>query len=507
MKRSNKQVSPARQKKRFVALARVSSREQEREGFSLDVQEEALRAYAIRSGGEIVKFYRIAETASKSAQRTTFKEMLAHARTHAAQLDGLLFYKIDRAARNLFDYVELERLEGDYDLPFISVSEPTENTAAGRLGRRMLATMASFYTERQSDDVKDGLAKRAQAGLFVGLTPYGYNNQRVNGRSLVVVDPPAAKNVQFVFDLYAFHHHTLDSLHDKLTTDGIAYTPESPAWPRSKLHTILRDRAYIGELKFKGQWLPGTHPPLIDRTVWDRVQIRLGEKTYKSHEMVFAGELIRCGSCGGVITGESITKQQTGKTYVYYRCANYTRIAGHPPVRLTEAKLDGQVVDLFRRIRQPEPVRAMFTDMLQDWAASERQECRRNGDDLLRQVTLLRQQQDELLNLRLLKQIDDDTYGRKATELRDRIAALAERTRAADAGRQEQAALASKVFELSQELERKWVGANSAEKRQLLDLVCLNFRLDDATLVGETRKPFDLLAEGLLISSSRGDRI
>ena len=32
--------------KRYVALARVSSREQEREGFSLEVQEEALSKYA-----------------------------------------------------------------------------------------------------------------------------------------------------------------------------------------------------------------------------------------------------------------------------------------------------------------------------------------------------------------------------------------------------------------------------------------------------------------------------
>ena len=31
--------------KKYVALARVSSREQEREGFSLDVQEEALQRY------------------------------------------------------------------------------------------------------------------------------------------------------------------------------------------------------------------------------------------------------------------------------------------------------------------------------------------------------------------------------------------------------------------------------------------------------------------------------
>ena len=54
---------------KFVALARVSSREQEREGFSLDVQEAARfmkkrGGYADRAGGEIVRFFRIAETAS-----------------------------------------------------------------------------------------------------------------------------------------------------------------------------------------------------------------------------------------------------------------------------------------------------------------------------------------------------------------------------------------------------------------------------------------------------------
>src|SRR5688500_13753423 len=116
--------------KRFVALARVSSREQEREGFSLDVQEKALRGFAERHGGEIVQFYRIAETASKADERKTFKLMLAYAKQNAERIDGILFYKVDRAARNLFDYVELERLESVHGIPFISVSQQTENTPA-----------------------------------------------------------------------------------------------------------------------------------------------------------------------------------------------------------------------------------------------------------------------------------------------------------------------------------------------------------------------------------------
>jgi site-specific DNA recombinase len=71
----------------------------------------------------------------------------------------------------------------------------------------------------------------------------------------------------------------------------------------------------------------------------------------------------------------------------------------------------------------------------------------------------------------------------------------------------EQAKLAAKVFELSRALEQKWVGAEYPEKRQMLDLVCLNFSLDDVSLVAEMRKPFNMLAEGPLVLSSRGDRI
>ena len=62
--------------KQFVALARVSSREQEREGFSLAVQEEALNRYAVQAGGNIVQFFRIAETASKSEEPKTFKQLI-----------------------------------------------------------------------------------------------------------------------------------------------------------------------------------------------------------------------------------------------------------------------------------------------------------------------------------------------------------------------------------------------------------------------------------------------
>jgi len=50
-------------------VARVSTREQEREGFSVEVQEDAFDRYAKQHDDEIARLFRIAETATKPQER------------------------------------------------------------------------------------------------------------------------------------------------------------------------------------------------------------------------------------------------------------------------------------------------------------------------------------------------------------------------------------------------------------------------------------------------------
>ena len=77
----NKKQAAAARAKRFVALARVSSREQEREGFQPgSAGRRRSRRYAERAGGQIAKLFRIAETASKGDERKTFRELIAYAK-------------------------------------------------------------------------------------------------------------------------------------------------------------------------------------------------------------------------------------------------------------------------------------------------------------------------------------------------------------------------------------------------------------------------------------------
>ncbi|MBX3443853.1 MAG: recombinase family protein [Planctomyces sp.] len=495
--------------KRFVALARVSSREQEREGFSLEIQEDALRRYAGQHGGEIARLFKIAETASKADERKTFRELIAYAKKHCAELDGLLVYKVDRAARNLFDFVEIERLESEYALPFICVSQPTENNPAGRMMRRTLANMASFYTEQQSVDVREGLARRVKEGWFVGLAPYGYRNIRKDGRGLVEVDPLPAANVRRIFHLYAYENLTLDGLVERVNGEGMVFRPSQPQFPRSSIHNILRDRAYIGEISHKGEWYPGRHEPLIDRATWDRVQALLGGQNYRNHALTYAGEFMTCAHCGHPISGECKTKMTKAgpRSYVYYRCARYTK-PGHPRIRVQEADLDRQVLALFDRMRvEDESVRDWFRAVLASQTRDAQAESLAQRSELQRQETLLVQQQDRLLNLRLADDIDQATFARKSTELRDRLASIKLQLDALDRSHDETAELASKVFELSQTLRQQWLTADYNAKRRILEIVCLNCTLDGTTLCPSIRKPFDVLAEGLLSENSRGDRI
>ena len=490
--------------KQYVALARVSSREQEREGFSLDVQEAALKGYAEKHGGTIIKLFRIAETASKRDERKTFKEMVSFAKKRSAELDGLLFYKVDRAARNLVDYVELERLESEYDVPFISVSQPTESNPAGRMMRRTLANMASFFTEQMAVDISQGISRRVQEGLFPGRAPYGYRNVRINGRSIVEIDQVAVANVRRIFQLYAYENCTLEGVVSKLAEEGIAFRSGKAAFSRTSIHNMLNDRAYIGEVQYRGGWYPGKHEPLIDRGTWNRVQALLGGGNQQSHTMAYAAEFMQCGHCGHQITGElKIKKTKSGpREYLYYRCTKYNK-PGHPRTRVTEADLDRQMLAIFDRMRiEDELVRDWFRAVLASQTRDSQADSLAQRAELQRQSSLLVAQQDRLLNLRIDDQIDEETFVRKQTELRDRVASIKLQLDVVDRSHDETAELALKVFELSQTLRDQWLTADYAAKRRILEIVCLNCQLIDAKLCPEIRKPFDVLVEGLLVPES-----
>ncbi len=297
--------------------------------------------------------------------------------------------------------------------------------------RRQLATIASFTTEQQSVDVREGIAKRVQSGLPPSRAPFGYRNVRRNRRSVVEIHPENGPKVQSIFRLFAYHGLSVETLVERLYEEGIFYSPSRPKFSLSKIYGLLHDRHYIGKVKFHGDWHPGVHEPLIDSQIWDRVQVLLGKKVYRSHEMLYAGELITCGFCGRPISGETKEKRTAAglRRYTYYRCARYN-VGKHPRVRVKASLLDAQVLALFEQMhRRCEPLRSWLIAVHRERLKETHGASEDKVTELKRQVSRVVSQQDELLELRIGGKIDDERFDAKQSELEGRQTHLESRSK------------------------------------------------------------------------------
>src|SRR5437588_1721681 len=89
--------------KQAVIYARVSSKEQEKEGFSIAAQLKLLKEYASAHGFTVAEEYVDVETARQSG-RAAFGEMVTYLRARPS-VRVLLGEKTDRLYRNLKDWV------------------------------------------------------------------------------------------------------------------------------------------------------------------------------------------------------------------------------------------------------------------------------------------------------------------------------------------------------------------------------------------------------------------
>ena len=76
--------------------------------------------------------------------------------------------------------------------------------------------------------------------------------------------------------------------------------------------------------------------------------------------------------------------------------------------------------------------------------------------------------------MRLAGEIDEATFARKHTEMRDQLASIKVRLDMLDRSQDETADLAARVFELSETICQQWLTADYTAKRRMLEIVFLN---------------------------------
>ena len=465
-----------------------------------------MQRLAEQYGGTIDRLFKIAETASRRDERKTFQEFKTFVKRNAKRLSGMLFVKVDRAARNLRDWADLEQLSEEIGVPLFFPDQPAGDTPAGKMQRRMSAVFASYQTDQQAVDIRGGHKRRIESGLPLGRQ-FGIRLVRVNGRSIVEHDPINAPKVNAHFRVVCVSGPHPGDADQRALRQGIIYTDRSPKFAKSTLHRILHNRIYIGDIQYQGQWYPGKFEPLIDRATFQQVDDKFGTdfKVYHSPELTFAGSIITCGHCGHAVTGEKKFKHSpdgTKREYSYYRCTHYAE-AGHPRIRLSEKQVDEQLIAFFDTLRfQDAKFRDWFIDFIKAKAHAGYDQDREHQRELTRQREQISIKLQTLLDLRMDGEITADEYARKRQELYERQSAIALQLQVSDRDGREIADLAVKAFELSQSLTERWIRSKYNAKRTILGIMLKTVRLNSGNLEFTPRKPFDLLRDVKLVPLS-----
>lgn len=293
-----------------VIFARVSSREQEETGYSLDSQEKFLHQYAARQGFEVVRVFRVTESASGQTVRRHYSEMFAY--LEKERIPIVLCEKTDRLTRNAKDSVSVsDWVEQDSKRAIHLVKEniiiDKENKAHEKLMWDIKASVARFYTNNLSEEVKKGQKEKVEQGHLPTKPPLGYMTVGEKGRKVHKIDNEKAHYIREMFELYATGNHTTRGLVSEMFKRGLR-TRAGRKLGKSCLHKLLSNPFYYGEFYWKDELHKGAHEPLVSMELFNLVQARLNRPVaslyYTKHLPVFKGK-ISCGACGHTITWEN----------------------------------------------------------------------------------------------------------------------------------------------------------------------------------------------------------
>lgn len=261
------------------------------------------------------------------------------------------------------DYIEtgryLEKIFPQYGVRFIAINDNIDSFKQEYdILLPVKNVLNQHYAKDISNKVRTSIETKQKSGDFIGaFASYGYLKNPKNHNKLII-DEYAAQVVRRIFKLYLEGNGKV-KIARILNEDGILCPSEYKAqigmkyrngkkigkttyWTYATIHRMLSNEMYIGNMVqgktkiimkskprniSKDEWkiVKNTHPPIIDKETWDKVQILLNKNTrqlnLQNNISVFAG-FLKCGDCG-----RSLAKNVRGKT-TYYICGSYKRYGG-----------------------------------------------------------------------------------------------------------------------------------------------------------------------------------
>jgi site-specific DNA recombinase len=177
-------------------------------------------------------------------------------------ITGVLIYKLDRLARDLYIQEGLIKELSKLNKQVISTLEPDlDNKDPFRKAfRQMLGVFAEFEKAMITLRMKNGRNSSVAKGNWHGGPIFGYNSTK-NGR--LVINEKEAETVKRIYYLNRYKELSSSALARLLNKEGIPTKRKNTRWHSLTIKKILKNPFYRGKIRFKNLTYPGKHEPIL----------------------------------------------------------------------------------------------------------------------------------------------------------------------------------------------------------------------------------------------------
>ena len=324
-----------------VIYARYSSDNQREESIEGQIRE--CTAYAEKNGITIVKHYIDRAVSAKTDNRPEFQQMIKD--SDKKLFDIVLVWKLDRFARNRYDSARYKTQLKKNGVKLMSATEIISEGPEGIILESVLEGYAEYYSADLAEKVVRGQTENILKGRCNGgRGTFGYT---LDSERKFHIDPLTSPFVLESFKKYN-EGSTMKEIRDWLNENGIK-NPVGGAFTYNSVEHMLKNRRYIGELKFRDVVVPDAIPPIIPLELFEDVQEKIAKNKKaparrKAEDDYLLTTKLFCGYCGALMFGESGTSR-TGEVHRYYKCATAKKHKGCKKKTVRKQWLEDLVVN------------------------------------------------------------------------------------------------------------------------------------------------------------------